>query len=215
MVTNGRGWLRGILAGLVVVALVLGWGVPARPDSASAASPAQPARPNILFIITDDQDVETMAYMPRVQALLAEQGTTFANMFVTYPVCCPSHVSILTGQYPHNTGILGNMPPLGGFQKFHDSGGEDSTIATWLQTAGYQTARIGKYLVGYPHESTYVPPGWNEWHNMYGGSTGYFNYALNENGRVVYYGDGPNDYITDVFAEKAVDFIRRAEANDA
>src|SRR5205823_5735846 len=103
-------------------------------------------RPNILFILTDDQDVPTMAYLPRVQVLLVNQGLTFSNMFVTYSVCCPSRASILTGQYPHNHDNLFNAPPLGGFVKFRDQGREASTIATWLQADGYRTALAGKYL---------------------------------------------------------------------
>jgi N-acetylglucosamine-6-sulfatase len=179
----------------------------------SDALPA--AQPNIVFIMSDDQDVATMQYMPRVQELLAAQGVTFENSFVTEPQCCPSNVTMLTGQYAHNHGVLNNFYPTGGFQKFVENGGDQSTIATWLHDAGYNTARIGKYLVEYPIDSTYVPPGWNEWYSAYGGSTGYFNYRLNENGTVVQYGADETDYITDVFTTKAVDFINRAEANDA
>lgn len=181
-----------------------------QPDTGAAG----PKQPNIVFIITDDQDTETLAYMPRLQALLGDQGVTFANAFVALPVCCPSHVSVLTGQYPHNHGIRHNIPPLGGWQLFHDRGQENSTIATWMQDAGYHTGRIGKYLVGYPDDSTYVPPGWDEWYSSYGGFGRYFNYSLNENGTVVRYGDRPEDYSTDVYAAKMVDFIERAEAHD-
>ena len=106
-------------------------------------------QPNFVVVITDDQDLETLQYMPRVKALLAAQGTTFTNMFVTTPQCCPSHVSILTGQYPHNSQVLNNWYPTGGFQRFFETGGERSTIATWLHAAGYRTARFGKYLTEY------------------------------------------------------------------
>jgi len=179
--------------------------------------PAQLAsqQPNIVFIITDDQDIETLQYMPRLQALLADQGVTFTNMFVTEPQCCPSHVAILTGQYPHNNGVLNNWFPTGGWQRFLDLGGENSTLATWLQDAGYNTGRFGKYLVEYPDDSTHVPPGWNEWRVQYGGTGRYFNYSLNENGTVVRYRDAPSDYSVDVLTGKVVDFIDRAEANDA
>jgi N-acetylglucosamine-6-sulfatase len=180
------------------------------------------ARPNIVFIMTDDQDLATMQYMPHVQELLAAQGVTFENSFVTSSICCPSNVTALTGQYTFNHGILNNIPPDGGFQKFVDmrtdgdpaTQGDESTLATWLDDAGYNTARVGKYLVGYPTDSTYVPPGWDEWYNAFGGFTSYFNYRLNENGTVVQYGAEEQDYITDVFTSKAVDFINRAEAND-
>ncbi len=56
------------------------------------------AQPNIVFIMSDDQDVATMQYMPRVQELLAAQGVTFENSFVTSSICCPSNVTALTGQ---------------------------------------------------------------------------------------------------------------------
>jgi arylsulfatase A-like enzyme len=115
------------------------------------------AQPNIVFIMTDDQDVRTMQYMPRVQELLAAQGVTFENSFVTSSICCPSNVTALTGQYTVNHGVLNNIPPTGGFQKFVDlrtdgdpaTQGDEATLATWLDDAGYNTARVGKYLVGY------------------------------------------------------------------
>src|SRR5207249_3879225 len=89
-------------------------------------------------------------------------------------------------------------------------GHESSTVATWLQAAGYRTALIGKYLNGYPAgvKATYVPPGWDEWFvpvrgNPYIG----FDYALNENGRVVSYGSRADDYLDDVMTAKASRFI--------
>ncbi|MGI8980023.1 MAG: sulfatase-like hydrolase/transferase [Pirellulaceae bacterium] len=176
-----------------------------------------------MFIMSDDQDVATMQYMPHVQELLAAQGVTFENSFVTSSICCPSNVTALTGQYTFNHGILNNISPTGGFQKFVDmrtdgdpaTQGDESTLATWLDDAGYNTARVGKYLVQYPEGSTYVPPGWDEWYSTYEGTGRYFNYRLNENGTVVPYGSVPEDYSTDVLTGKAVDFIDRAEANDA
>ena len=176
---------------------------------------SESAKPNIIFIFTDDQDLETLAHMPRVQALLVKQGLTFKNAFVTTPLCCPSRASILTGQYPHNNDILGNAPPLGGFVKFRDLGREDSTVATWLRAAGYRTALFGKYLNGYPtaDNPTYVPPGWDVWYGKFerGPDIGdYFGYKLNENGRVVAHGKDPSEYLTDVLVEKAVAFIQSA-----
>jgi arylsulfatase A-like enzyme len=191
-------------------------------ESLEARTLLSVAQPNIVFIMTDDQEVGTMQYMPRVKALLADQGVTFNNSFVTSSICCPSHVTALTGQYNFNHGILNNGLPTGGFQKFVNmrtdsdpaTQGDESTLAVWLDEAGYNTARVGKYLVGYPENSTYVPPGWDEWYNSFGGFASYFGYRLNENGKVVQYGNKAEDYITDVFTAKAVDFINRAEEND-
>jgi arylsulfatase A-like enzyme len=106
------------------------------------------------------------------------------------------------------------MPPNGGFAKFHSLGNEDSTVGAWLQSAGYRTGLMGKYLNGYLEngsgvDKTYVPPGWDEWD---GAGNGYaeFNYQLNENGTLVSYGNKPEDYLVDVESRKATDFITGA-----
>ena len=121
--------------------------------------------------------------------------------------------TILRGQYSQNTQIWGNALPSGGFEKFHSLGREDSTVAVWLQEAGYRTALIGKYLNGYPNGASpeYVPPGWDEWDSSpRGNAYGEFNYTLNENGKLVSYGNRPEDYGTDVYSRKAQEFIRRS-----
>jgi N-acetylglucosamine-6-sulfatase len=171
-----------------------------------APAPAQAGDPpNIVLIVTDDQRWDTLRpeYMPTVWSDLVAHGVTFSNAFVTNPVCCPSRSTILTGRYSHGTGVYSNSGPNGGFAAFDDS----STLATWLQDDGYQTALIGKYLVGY--SGTYVPPGWGRWVAFSG--TNYFNYMLNEDGALTRYGDSPADYSTDVLAGKAADFIRSAD----
>ncbi|MGH7773490.1 MAG: sulfatase family protein [Candidatus Binatia bacterium] len=176
-------------------------------SSGPSTSIAQSRRPNIIFILADDLNVETMAHLPRLQSLLAARGTTFANYFVSLALCCPSRASILRGQYAHNTEIFTNMPPGGGFQKFLDLGREESTVATWLHDGGYRTVLLGKYLNGYP-VTTHVPPGWDEWYAV-AGAVNFFNYRLNENGEIVTYGNQPEDYLTDVLSQKASDFIVR------
>lgn len=171
-------------------------------------------KPNIILLITDDLDIRSIPFMPQLQALVTSRGTTFTNFFVTTSLCCPSRASILRGQCAHNHQVLTNEFPDGGFQKFHDSGLEQSTLATWLQSAGYQTVLIGKYLNEYPGSlpPEYVPPGWNEWYARLNFPC-YFNFQLNENGKVVSYGSNPEDYLTDVEARIALDFVRRAASN--
>lgn len=173
---------------------------------------AQAARPNIIFILTDDLDAKSITYMPRLKSLLADQGVTFANFFVTTSLCCPSRSSILRGQYVHNHRVYTNTPPSGGFELFHGLGRENSTIATWLRAGGYRTVLMGKYLNGYPDRAApaYVPPGWEEWYSPARGGYANFNYTLNENGKLVPYGTRPGDYMTDVLSRKAVDVIQRS-----
>jgi uncharacterized sulfatase len=115
-----------------------------RAAAAAAETPPQGKPPNVVLILTDDQDSRSLAYMPRVKAQLIDRGTTFDNGFVTDPLCCPSRASILRGQYVHNHTIRGNTAP-DAHDKFRDLGLEDSTIAMWLHEGGYRTALIGKY----------------------------------------------------------------------
>jgi len=176
-------------------------------------------RPNILFILTDDLDAElgTTDYMPHFQKLLAAQGLSVDDYYITNPVCCPSRTTFLRGQYTHNHGVYGNVAPVGGFEKFYSSEEESSTLGTWLQAAGYDTVFLGKYLNGYPfrEDQTYIPPGWTEWYSPAKGKPyAEFQYTLNENGTLVNYdeyGQAPSQYMTDVLSRKAVDFIRRSE----
>lgn len=170
-------------------------------------------RPNIVFILTDDLDVAEIAFMPKLQALMVQQGTSFNNFFVNVSLCCPSRSTTLRGQYSQNTKIFGNAPPDGGYKVFHDNGDEASTIAVWLKDSGYRTMLAGKYLNGYPDgvDRTWIPPGWSEWYSaVKGNAYGEFNYTLNENGKLVDYKNKPEDYGTDVYARKTIDFIQRS-----
>jgi arylsulfatase A-like enzyme len=198
---------RVILFSFVVVLSL--WAVNHRGHANVPSSSQRAGAPNIILIIGDDLDANPIAFMPNLQALLVAQGTSFANYFVNVSLCCPSRASMLRGQYAHNHQVLTNRSPNGGYERFRDLGHESSTVAAWLQGAGYRTVLIGKYLNGYPdHDSTYVPPGWDEWYGVIKGH--YINYDVNENGRVVEYGTAPEEYETDVQAQKALDFIRRA-----
>lgn len=210
---------RTLFLGVLALVLLLGLHIP---DQASA-SPKPVKKPNIIFFLTDDLDVEYpdqtwIEHYPRLKTLLADRGMTFRNSFVSLSLCCPSRTSILRGQYAHNTTIFGIVPPDGGFADVHARGLEQSTIATWLQAAGYRTLLLGKYLNGYGTTDvgpTYVPPGWDEWYaGVSDAAYDQFNYALNENGRVVHYGDRAEDYLQDILRDRALAFLAQ-RAGDA
>jgi N-acetylglucosamine-6-sulfatase len=171
--------------------------------SGTAASSEPAKRPNVIMILTDDLDAASISHMPNLKSLIIEQGTTFENAFVTDPLCCPSRATILRGQYAHNHEILSNEPPHGGFEKFRTLGHQNSTMATWLDAEGYRTIFVGKYMNGY--EGTHVPPGWDEWYAVSGN---YMSTDLNENGTINHY-DPEQDYLTDVLADRAVDYVGR------
>lgn len=191
---------------MLVVALI---GLSAIPASIAQLRPTtseQPPQPNVIVFIADDQRWDTLWALPEVQRRIADHGLTFTDAYVVNPACCPSRSSLLTGQYSHTTGVWRNHGKRGGFAAFDDS----STIATWLDDAGYETALYGKYLNGYLH-NTYVPPGWDHWMAFTGQqsrATGnYYDYDLNVDGRIVQRSDAAGDYSTDVLANEAVRFV--------
>jgi N-acetylglucosamine-6-sulfatase len=204
------------LTALAVTGLVLVAGGCGDDDSdQSNSEPAQPIRrvaqgPNFVVVMTDDQDQASLAAMPHVQRELVDRGVNFTDFFSTYPECCPSRATFLTGQFAHNHGVLSNNPPQGGFGAFDDG----DTLPVWLQQAGYEAAYLGKYLNGYGWEAlgnspTYIPPGWTAW-EAFAHHTEYqmYGYDLNVNGTIRTYGDRPRDYQTDVLAREASKFIR-------
>jgi N-acetylglucosamine-6-sulfatase len=170
----------------------------------------QPTRPNILFVLTDDQDLATLADMPNTLNLVGDNGATFDNAFVSDSLCCPSRSTILRGQYAHNTGVLSNGGGNGGFEAAHRSGIENDTIATRLHRAGYATGLFGKYLNKYPGTAGpgYIPPGWTDWASpVTGRPYEEYDYTLNENGKLHSYGEAPSDYGTTVYMRLARHFI--------
>ncbi|HZC71731.1 MAG TPA: sulfatase [Jatrophihabitans sp.] len=180
-------------------------------DSSIVAS-ANQRRPNIVMVLTDDLSTDLVRYMPHVQALQSA-GMTFTNYTVTNSLCCPSRSSILTGRYPHNTGVFANEGPNGGFGAFQMHGDDRLTFALALQRAGYRTAIMGKYLNGYSPGSAsgyrsptqvgwpgtpapggnYVAPGWTTW-AVAGKGYGEYDYNLNFNHRILHFGVAPHDY---------------------
>jgi N-acetylglucosamine-6-sulfatase len=177
------------------------------PPATLGQAAADHRQPNVVVIESDDQTLESMRVMDNVNSLIGDQGATFKNSFVNYSLCCPSRATFLTGQYAHNHGVLGNLPPNGGFERFQSLHG-DNNLAVWLQDAGYHTGLIGKYLNGYSNNPL-VPPGWSEWRAAAPDDQRVYNYRLNENGTLVNYGQDPADFKQDVLTSKAVDFVDR------
>jgi arylsulfatase A-like enzyme len=182
----------------------------------SSAAAATPEQPSFVVIQTDDQTLDQLyaafgqpklQAMPNTLNLIAKRGETFNRYYVSYPLCCPSRVSLMTGRYAHNNGVKGNIQPNGGYFGFSFRAAYTHNIATWLQGAGYRTIHVGKFLNGYGDEpysnGSEVPPGWSAWHTVLKSDTDhyYYGYKLNNNGVVEGpYGDSgtwePREYIT-------------------
>lgn len=176
-----------------------------------------PSQPNVVFVLTDDLSWDLVPYMPNVRRL-QQRGMTFTNYFVTDSLCCPSRASILTGQYPHDTGIFRNTGADGGFLAFYANGLEQETYATALEGAGYRTALMGKYLNQYEPArirtalgGPYIPPGWSDWVVTGNGYPG-FGYRLTRDVRLVRHGFRPRDYLTNVLAREGLRFVGESAA---
>jgi N-acetylglucosamine-6-sulfatase len=192
-------------AALYAAALTASCGSPTAPTSDSSR------RPNFILVLSDDLDADpaVIDHLPVVSSSLRAAGLTFRNAFAPSPICCPTRASVLRGQYAHNTGITDNETCDALFASW---GLETSTLPTWLRDAGYRTGLVGKYFNGYPSSGNpRIPPGWDEWYAIKADvRITYYYYTLNENGRFVDYGGAEQEYLTDVLAQKAVAFVRRA-----
>jgi N-acetylglucosamine-6-sulfatase len=198
----------------LLVCLALGGTAQARPvalsspisEEALEARGSEPIaeRPSFVVVQTDDETLDQLytvfnaggievPAMPNTLSMIAGRGMTFNRYYVSYPLCCPSRVTLLTGRYAHNSNVRGNVQPNGGYSGFRARGAWSHNLATWLQGAGYRTIHIGKFLNGYgdpPYDNgTEVPPGWSAWHTVENADTHhyYYGYELNDNGTI----DGP------------------------
>ncbi len=120
-------------------------------SAATAVSAAPAKRPNILFVMTDDQgpwswgDGHPDARTPYIDRLRAE-GVHLANYFASCPVCSPARASMLTSRYPLEFGFADYLP-----ESLDPTAGLDPSFPVWpreLQRAGYRTGHVGKWHVG-------------------------------------------------------------------
>jgi len=160
-------------------------------------------RPNIIFIMTDDQTVDQMSCYgnpilrtPNMDRL-ANEGSRFTNCFCTNSICAPSRASVLTGCYSSLNGITGNSEKKDEIERLNP---DIPTFPELLQQAGYYTALIGKYHIQQD------PIGFDEWRILPGQGL-YFDPDFIENG-VQTKSEG---YVTDVITYKTLEFLERTD----
>jgi N-acetylglucosamine-6-sulfatase len=170
------------------------------------------ARPNVVVLMTDDQTYASLASMPQTNALLAAPGTVFDQTTSTFPLCCPSRVTALTGQYSHNHQVVHNAGEFGGHRRVSHA----NTLPAWLQAAGYRTMHVGRYLNGYEY-SDGIPHGYDEWHGApHSSAFNYQDWRVNENGSLVEYpvAEHPDEYLTDYHGRRASELIQGAAPSE-
>ena len=172
---------------------------------------AEAPRPNILFLMADDQAPWSMhcagdphAFTPNMDRL-AKGGARFTNAFTPTPVCSPSRASLMTGRYGSELGITDWIHPQ------TDKGlGLDARFPTWpqlLASAGYQTGLIGKWHLGDLPEQHPTKRGYQSFMGFLGGGTPPQNPVLEKDG-VTAKREG---YIVDLVTEEALDWIQKRE----
>jgi len=174
-------------------------------------------RPNIILIVADDLGYGDLSITgsstptPNIDRLFTE-GVTFNRAYANSPLCTPSRVAILTGQYQQRTSIDRNIL----FYE-RDIGLKDETvlISEVLKQADYNTAIIGKWHLGFTAESHPNNQGFDEFLGLISGSANYYshkNLGMNDlwkNNREFY----DDRYSTDLFTDEAISFIDKQEDN--
>jgi N-acetylglucosamine-6-sulfatase len=188
--------LGSILSGIVLLAMVFNFSI--RPCIGADQEGVSSKRPNVVFILTDDQrwnclglaDNSVMS-TPNIDRL-GREGVFFRNAFCTTSLCSPSRASILGGLYAHSHGVVNN---------FTEYPVDLPTFPRQLQKAGYQTAYIGKYHMGEKNDDK--RPGF-DYFVTHQGQGKYFDNTFRFNGgerRLV------KGYYTHVITEMAVDWL--------
>ncbi|KAJ8939339.1 hypothetical protein NQ318_005700 [Aromia moschata] len=178
------------------------------------------AKPNFVFILTDDQDLRlnSMTVMDKTLELVGAKGKTFENAFVSSPICCPSRSTILTGKYAHNTGVVNNSISGNCSSVYWQQNSEPYSVANLLKKRGLH--HVLRWKVSKRSKNRVMVRKRVEAKNTYrrattGGSalegnSKYYNYNISVNGTGVYHED---DYLTDLLADHSLDFLRNRDTS--
>jgi arylsulfatase A-like enzyme len=140
-------------------------------DSARATGAA--TKPNIVLIMSDDQDFDSLPAMRNLLGYPEGSWVNFTNAYAHDSICTPSRGNLLTGQYSHHSGVISN--------EHGEVLDDNNTLAVWLDDAGYRTALIGKYLHSYPEtvgDGTNLYPGWDYFLNVQSSVDGHTNMGV-------------------------------------
>jgi choline-sulfatase len=168
-------------------------------------------RPNILFIMADDQAPWALGVSGYDQAVtpnmdrLARQGMRFTNAFTPTPVCSPARASIMTSRYGTELDITDWINP-----KVDHGVGLTKRVPTWprmLQQAGYETALFGKWHLGMSDEQHPTRRGYDTFVGFRSGGNAPLNPVLEKNG-IESQREG---FIVDIVADEAIDWLRHRD----
>lgn len=165
-------------------------------------------RPNILFILSDDQGAwalgcagNTEIHTPRLDALAAS-GTRLENFFCASPVCSPARASLLTGAMPSRHGVHDYLDGQASGEGVIDFLAGQRTFPDELAENGYRVGLTGKWHLG---ASDRPRPGYSHWFALDGGGSDYHRAILHRDGAL----EVATGYLTDVLADDAIGFLEQ------
>ncbi|HKG13125.1 MAG TPA: sulfatase-like hydrolase/transferase [Pyrinomonadaceae bacterium] len=206
--------------GSAVAASALAAGVSAKP--AKGTRPPT-KRPNVLYIMADDLGWGDLSSYGRPDYRtpnldrLASEGTRFTHAYSAAPVCTPTRCAFVTGRYPARTPV-GLEEPLSWrkqlVERRQDVGlaPEHPTVASLLKSAGYNTALVGKWHLGYLPKYSPVKSGFEEFFGIMSGGADHFTHKDANGEGDLFEMEVPVErvgYATDLITNRAVDFLKR------
>ncbi|KAK3112976.1 hypothetical protein LTR53_010186 [Teratosphaeriaceae sp. CCFEE 6253] len=173
-------------------------------------------QPNILFVLTDDQDwhMQSLDYMPLLHKHMINEGTLYDGHYCTVAVCCPSRVNLWTGKAAHTTNVTDLFPPYGGYPKFVEEGLNEDWFPVSMQQLGYNTYYTGKLFNAHNVDNYNAPyvKGFNGSDFLLDPYTyEYYRAHMTRNGAPPVSYEGQHS--PDVVADKAYDFLDEATSH--
>ena len=181
------------------------------------------SRPNILFILADDMGWADLScygrpdYQTPNLDRLAQQGMRFTNAYSAAPVCTPTRVGFHTGRYParlpvgleepiHERSELGERVKTTGIPRSHP------TVSSLIKAAGYETALVGKWHLGYWPDFGPLHFGFDEFFGIMSGAVDHFTHKDMTGELDLFEDKVPVDrvgYLTELLTDRAIGFLRR------
>lgn len=181
-------------------------------------------RPNVLFILADDLGYGDLScygrpdYETPVLDRLASEGMKLTSAYAAAPVCTPTRCAFVTGRYPQRFEV-GLQEPLTASSPEVGLPAQQPTVASRMRAAGYETALIGKWHLGWRPEYRPNRFGFDEFYGSLSGALDYFTHVAPDAGGAAVPDLWDNDqrvttdgYLTDVFSDRAVDFVSRSRS---
>ncbi len=182
-------------------------------------------RPNIIFIVADDLGYADLgcyggraadfgAVSPNLDRL-AQEGLRFTQGYANSPVCSPTRFALMTMRYPYR--LRGALEePINSKSRGDPRLGlpaDMPTLPSRLRDAGYATALIGKWHLGYPPASGPLRSGYDEFYGIMAGGVDYYTHASSKGDHDLYVGEAEHHetgYLTDLLSSRAVDHVHRS-----